>query len=43
MRSSPGVSTLILSYITETEIPAILIDADTRITGVQIGDHEIKQ
>ena len=25
------------------EVPAIFIDADTRIKGVQIGDHEIKQ
>ena len=25
------------------EVPAIFTDADTRIKGVQIGDHEIKQ
>ena len=43
MRSSPEVSTLILLYITVTEVLAIFIDADTRIKGVQIGDHEIKQ
>ena len=43
MRSSPGVSTLTLLYITVAEVPVIFIDADTRIKGVQIGDHEIKQ
>ena len=43
MRSSSGVSTLILLYITVAEVPAIFIDADTRIKGLQIGDHEIKQ
>ena len=43
IRSSPGVSTLILLYITVAEIPAIITDADTRIKGIQIGDHEIKQ
>ena len=30
-------------YVTVTEVPAIFIDADTRIKGVQIGDHKIKQ
>ena len=43
MRSSSGVSTLILLYITVAAVPAIFIDADTRIKGLQIGDHEIKQ
>ena len=43
MRSSPGVPSLILFYITVAEVPAIFTDADTRIKGVQIGDHEIKQ
>ena len=43
MRSSPGVHTLILLYVTEDEVPAIFTDADTRIKGVQIGDHKIKQ
>ena len=43
MRSSPGVSTLILFFITVTEVPAIFTDADARIKGVQIGDHEIRQ
>ena len=43
MRSLPGVSTLILLYITITEVFVIFIDADTRIKGVQIGGHEIKQ
>ena len=43
MRSSPGVSTLILLYVTVAEVPVIFTDADTRIKGVQIGDHKIKQ
>ena len=43
MRSLPGVSTLILLYITVAKIRAIFIDADKKIKGVQIGDHEIKQ
>ena len=43
MRSLPGVSTLILFYITVPEVPAIFTDANSRIKGVQIGDHEIKQ
>ena len=43
MRSSSGVSTLILLYITVAEVPAIFIDGDTRIKGLQIADHEIKQ
>ena len=42
-RSLPGVSTLILFYITVPEVPAIFTDANSRIKGVQIGDHEIKQ
>ena len=37
------MSTLILLYVTVAVVPAIFIDADTRIKGVQIGDHEIKQ
>ena len=43
MRSSPGVSTLILTYITVAEVTAIFTDADARVKGVQIGYHEIKQ
>ena len=43
MRSSPGVSTLILLYVTVAEVPAIFTGADTRIKVVQIGDHKIKQ
>ena len=43
MRSSPEVSTLIVLYVTAVEVPAIFTDADTRIKGVQIGDHKIKQ
>ena len=38
-----GCSLLILSHITAAEALAIFIDADTRIKGVQIGDHKIKQ
>ena len=37
------VSTLILLFATVAEVPAIFTDADTRIKGVQIGDHKIKQ
>ena len=40
MRSSPAFSTLILLYITVAKVLAIYINADTRIKGVQIGDHE---
>ena len=36
-------STLILLYITVVEVLAIFINADTRIKGVQMGDHETKQ
>ena len=43
MRSSTGVRTLILSDVTAAEVPAIFTDADTRIKGVQTGDHKIKQ
>ena len=43
MRSLPGVSTLILFYITVPEVPAIFTDSNSRIKGVQIGEHEIKQ
>ena len=42
-RSSPEVHTLIQLYVTVAEVPAIFTDADTRIKGVQIGDHQIKQ
>ena len=30
-------------YITVTEVLAIFIDSDTRVKGVQIADHEMKQ
>ena len=43
MTSFPGVSTLILLYVTVSEVPAIITDADTRIKVVQLGDHKIKQ
>ena len=43
MGSSPGVSTLILLYITVTEMLDIFIDVDTEIKRVLIGDHKIKQ
>ena len=43
MRSSPGVSTLISLYITVAEVLVIFNDANARIKGVQILDHEIKQ
>ena len=43
MRRSPGVSTLILLYITVAEVLAIFVDTGTRIKGVNIGDHKIKQ
>ena len=43
MRSSPGVSTLLLLYVTVAEVPAVFNYADTRIKEVQIGDHKIKQ
>ena len=43
MRSSPGVSTLILLYVTVAVVPATFTDADTRIKGLQIGYHKIKQ
>ena len=39
----PGVSTLILLYVTVVEVLAIFINADSRIKGVQIGDPETKQ
>ena len=39
MRSSPGVSSLILLYFTVAEVPAIFNDAETRIKVVQIVDH----
>ena len=43
MRSSPGVSTFILLYVTVAEVPTIFTDVDRRIKGVQIGDNKIKQ
>ena len=43
MRSSPGVYTLTLLYVTAAEVLAIFTDADTRIKRVEIGDHKIKQ
>ena len=42
-RNSPEVHTLILLYVTVAEVPAIFTDAGTKIKGVQIGDHKIKQ
>ena len=43
MRSSPEVPTLILLYIAVAGVLAIFNDADTRIKGVETGDHETKQ
>ena len=43
MRSSPELYSLILLYVTVAEVPAFFTDADTRIKGVQIGHHKIKQ
>ena len=43
MSISSGVHTFILLHVTVTDVPAIFADADTRIKGVQIGDHRIKQ
>ena len=40
LRSSPGLPTHILLYITVAEVPAIFTDADTRIKRVKIGDHK---
>ena len=37
------MSNLILLNINVAEVPHIFIDAGTRIKGVEIGDHEIKQ
>ena len=42
MRRSPGVSTLIQLYVTVAEVPDTFTDVDTRIKGVQVGDHKIK-
>ena len=39
---SPGVSTLHAVYNIATEVLANFINADKRIKGMQIGDHEIK-
>ena len=43
IRSSLEVYILILLYIAVAEVPAILIDADTRIKWEQMGDHDTKQ
>ena len=43
IRNLAEVSTLILLFITVVEVFAIFINADRRIKGVQIGDHETKQ
>ena len=43
MRSSSGVSTIMLLNTTVAEVLAMFTDADIRIKGVQIGDHEIKE
>ena len=43
IRNLAEVSILILLYITVVEVFAIFINADRRIKGVQIGDHETKQ
>ena len=43
MRSSPGLSTLVMIYITVAEVPAVFTNADTMIKGVQITDHKVKQ
>ena len=40
---SQGCPLSILLYITAAEALAFFIDPDTRIKGVQIGGHEIKQ
>ena len=40
---SRAVHSRTLLYVTVAEVPAIFTDADTRIKGVQIGDHRIKQ
>ena len=43
IRSLTGFFIVILLYITVVEVLAIFINADRRIKGVQIGDHETKQ
>ena len=43
MGSSPEVPTVMLLYVIVTKVPAIFTDVDTRIKGVQIRDHKIKQ
>ena len=43
VRRLAGFYTLILLYITVFETLAIFINADRRIKGMQIGDHETKQ
>ena len=40
---SRAVHSRTLLYVTVAEVPAIFTDADTRIKGVQIGHHKIKQ
>ena len=42
MSSSSGYPFSVLLYIITAEVLAILIDANTRIKGVQKGDHEMK-
>ena len=42
MSSLPGVYALILLNVTGAEVLTIFTDADTKIIGVQIGDHKIK-
>ena len=43
LRSFPGVSTLILLYITAVDVIAIFINSDGRIKRVQIGGNKPKQ
>ena len=37
------MATVKLLYITVAEVPASVINIDTRAKGVQIADHEIKK
>ena len=43
IKSLAQISTLLLLYIAVVETLPIFINADRRIKGVQIGDHEPKQ
>ena len=43
MSSFPGVSTLILLYITAAEVFPIFFDAYKPIKRVETGDYEVKQ